>query len=197
MDAVFDHARAAGMVGDREEVSVDSTGLENGRRSAHYACRTGQAPYLLRRWPKLTLACHNATHLLVSALITEGPSHDYRLLLPTLHAAAGRVRLDRVIADAGYDSEANHALARRELGVRSTVIDLNRRGKRRWAKGRYRRQMQRRFPRRVYRRRVQAESTISRFKRRLSPVVRARSPAAQEREIRLRILTHNLLLLAK
>ena len=150
----------------------------------------------MRDWPKLTLACHNATHLIINDLISEGPGHDYRLLIPVLRGAVRRVRLDRVLADAGYDSEENHARARLELGVRSTVIDLNRRGGRRWSKTKYRRQMYRRFPRRVYRQRAQIESVFSRFKRRLSSSVRARAPATQAREIRLRVLTHNLLLLA-
>lgn len=196
MDAVFDVARGVGLVGAKEEVSVDSTGLERGRRSAHYAFRTGQKPYLMRNWPKLTLVCHNATHLLVNELISEGPGHDYRLMIPALKGAVRRVRLDRVLADAGYDSEENHRRARCELGVRSTVIDLNKRGGRRWAKSKYRRQMYRRFPRRKYRQRAQIESVISRFKRHLGDTVRARAPDTQAREIRLRILTHNLLLLA-
>jgi hypothetical protein len=150
----------------------------------------------MRHWPKLTLACHNATHLLIDSVVSEGPGHDYRLMPPVLRGAVRRVRLDRVLADAGYDSERNHRIAREELGIRSTVIDLNRRGGRRWSKTKYRRQMYRRFPHRKYRQRAQVESSISRFKRRLGDAVSARSRTSQARQLRLRVLTYDLLLLA-
>jgi hypothetical protein len=183
-------------VARREEASVDSTGLEAGHRSAHYARRLGQKRYFLRRWPKLTLACHNRTHLLIDTLVTDGPSHDAPLWTPILRRAMPRVHLDRVLADAGYDAESNHRVAREELGIRSTVINLNRRGGRRWAQAKYRRQMYRAFPKRKYRQRAQVESVISRFKRRLTSVLRGRSRTTQAQEVYLRVLTHNLLLLS-
>ena len=63
--------------------------------------------------------------------------------------AALAVTWDRVLADAAFDSEANHRLCREELGVRSTAIPINRRNQgRKWPKTRYRRQMKERFPRR-------------------------------------------------
>ena len=83
------------------------------------------------------------------------------------------VGYDRVLADAAFDSEASHRYCREELGVRSTVIPLNRRGQgRKWPRTRYRRQMVKRFRkrprgsryRRVYGQRWQAESTFSRHK---------------------------------
>jgi len=104
--------------------------------------------------------------------------------------------LDRVLADAGYDSESNHRYARQELGIRSTVIALNKRGHRKWTKSKYRRQLYRRFPKLKYRQRAQVESLISRFKRRLTATLRGRSPTTQQAEVQLRVLTHNLLILA-
>jgi hypothetical protein len=184
------------MVGSKEEASVDSTGLEAGGRSAHYAHRTGQKRYKLRRWPKLTLACHNATHLIIHTLLGDGPSQDAPLLAPALRGACGRVGIDRLLADGGYDSEPNHAYARETLGIRSTVIKPNKRGRRRWPRTKYRRQMYKRFPVRKYRQRVQAESAISRFKRNLTPILRGRSRGTQRIEVHLRVITHDLMLLA-
>jgi len=184
------------MVGRKEEASVDSTGLDAGHRSTHYAYRTGQKRYSLRNWPKLTLACHNATHLLIDVLISDGPTQDAPLLAPVLRGACRRLNIDRLLADAGYDAESNHVYARTQLGIRSTVICLNRRGGRRWAKTKYRRQMYRRFPKLKYRQRAQIESTIARFKRRLTSSLRGRSRPTQATEVHLRVLTHDLLLLA-
>ena len=158
----------------------------------------------MRTWPKLTLVAHTASHLIASSVLSTGPSQDAPLFEPVMLRASWHVDVDRLLADGGYDSEANHRLAREGLGVRSTVINLNRRGKgagrrpspRKWAKTRYRRQMYRRFHRRKYGQRWQAESVISRLKRRLGSALRARSDAARERESELRVFTHNLMILA-
>ena len=158
----------------------------------------------MKKWPKLTLVTHNATHLIASAVLSTGPSQDYLLFEPALLKATWQLDIDRLLADGGYDSEINHRIAREALGIRSTVINLNRRGKsigrrpspRKWARTRYRRQMYRCFHRRKYRQRWQAESVISRFKRRLGSALRARSDQSRERESDLRVFTHNLMILA-
>jgi hypothetical protein len=142
------------------------------------------------------LVCHNATHLLAGVFVSDGPSQDAPLMSRVLRGATQRVAIDRLLADAGYDAEHNHAFAREKLGIRSTVIHLNKRGGRRWAKTKYRRQMYRRFAKRKYRQRVQIESTISRLKRRLTSSLRGRSRATQEIDVHLRVVTHDLLLLA-
>src|SRR5262249_61597171 len=85
------------------------------------------------------------THLFLAAPAPRGPSQDAPHLAPAGRRAAGRVAIDTLLADAGYDSEANHATCREQLGVRSTVIALNWRGSRKWPGTRYRRQMVRRF----------------------------------------------------
>src|SRR5205823_10182715 len=109
------------------------------------------------------------------------------------------VTWDRVLADAAFDSEAHHRYCREELGVRATVIPLNRRNRgRKWPKTAYRRQMVRRFRkkpkgsryRRVYGQRWQAESAFSRHKRLLGAALRSRSDESRERECPLRVLTH-------
>ena len=115
------------------------------------------------------------------------------------------VTWDRVLADAAFDSEENHRFAREDLGARATVIPLNRRDRgRKRPKTRYRRQMAKRFRRkrrgarhrRVYGQRWQVESAFSRHKRLLGSALRGRSDASRERECYLRVLTHNLMLLA-
>jgi hypothetical protein len=150
----------------------------------------------MREWPKLTLVCHTASHLIAAANLSVGPSQDAPLLGPALAKAAWHLDLDRLLADGGYDSEPNHRLAREGLGIRSTVINLNRRGRRALPRGRYRRQMARRFHRRKYRQRWQVESVISRLKRRLGSSLRGRGHDARRRECQMRVLTHNLMLLA-
>ena len=154
---------------------------------------------------KLTAACDTASHCFTAATVTIGPSNDSPPFRPILQQASLIVSWDRVLGDAAFDSEANHRLAREELGVRSTVIPLNRRNRgRKWPKTRYRRQMVKRFrkkPRgsrykRVFGQRWQAESAFSRHKRLLGSALRGKSEVSRERECYLRVLTHNLMLLA-
>jgi Transposase DDE domain len=183
---------------------VDATGLESRHTSRYFFKRAGRK-HSSRLWTKLTAACDAGSHFLAGATVSIGPANDSPQFRPAMTQAALAVRFDRVLADAAFDSEANHRLCREGLGVRSTVIPLNRRaGGRKRPRTRYRRQMVRRFrkkPRgsrykRVYGQRWQAESAFSRHKRLLGSALRGRSDASREREGYLRVLTHNLMLLA-
>jgi hypothetical protein len=183
---------------------VDATGLESRHTSRYFFKRAHRKPSA-RLWTKLTVACDTASHFLTAATVSRGPANDAPQFRPAMAQAALGVRYDRVLGDAALDSEECHRSCREELGVRSTVIPLNRRGRgRKWPQTRYRRQRVRRFRkkprgsrhRRVYGQRWQAESAFSRHQRLLGPALRAKSDAARERECYLRVLTHNLMLLA-
>lgn len=144
------------------------------------------------------------THLFLAATVTRGPRQDAPQLVPAVRQAVRRTPIDTLLADAGYDSEDNHATCREKLGIRSTVIALNWRGSRKWPKAKYRRQMVRRFRtkprgsryRRVYGQRAHAEGAFSRNKRRLGAWVAALKWANQKTAVLLKVLTHNLMLLA-
>jgi len=103
--------------------------------------------------------------------------------------------------------EVSRTLAKGEpSGMNQAVCaTTNRRGRgRKWPQTKYRRQMVKRFRkkprgarhRRVYGQRWQVESAFSRHKRRLGSSLGGRSDASRERECHLRVLTHNLMLLA-
>ena len=183
--------------------AVDSTGYDARPVSGYFVRRCGRRG-TQRRWPKLTAVADTRTHLILAASVTRGPRQDAPQLLPAVRQAARRATVDTLLADAGYDSEDNHATCREALGIRSTVIALNWRGSRKWPKARYRRQMVRRFrrkprgsrSRRVYGRRAQAESVFSRNKRRLGATVAAVVWAYQKTEILLKVFAHNVMLLA-
>jgi hypothetical protein len=193
-----------GLIGDNPTAAVDGTGLESRHTSRYFFQRAGRG-HTARLWTKLTVTCHTASHFFAGATVTTGPSNDSPQFRPVMAQASLVVTWDRVPADAAFDAEEHHRYAREDLGVRATVIPLNRRGRgRKWPKTKYRRQMVKRFrkkPRgsrhkRVYGQRWQAESAFSRHKRRLGSALGARSEEARERECHLRVLTHNLMLLA-
>jgi transposase len=194
-------AQAAGLLPGAPLVTVDATGLEARRVSAYYRWRRGQTTRPGRRkraWPKLTAVLDVHSHLLLGAVTGLGPAQDSPAFIPVVRQAAGLLVVDTVLADAGYDGEHNHALCRDALGIRRCVINLNpRRYGRRWPATPYRRAMRRAFPRQLYRQRWHAESGFSRLKRRLGSALAGRSTAAHQRETILRVLTYNLMLLAR
>jgi hypothetical protein len=184
---------------------VDATGLDSRHASRHYARRNTSKRFAMRRFTLLAVACHTESHLIAAAEVAVGPTTESPFFADLVGEAGQHAPWDRLLADAAYDSEDNHAAARDCFEVRATVIPLNRRGHgRRWPRTKYRRQMVRRFRRRprgsrhrrVYGQRWQAESVFSRNKRLLGAALRARSDEARERECLLRVLTHNLMLLA-
>lgn len=196
LSSIFNDAQELGLIEPKAEASIDATGMEARHVSRHYVLRAGYKRFLRYRWPKLTLVCDNDTHLFAAAVVTDGPSQDSPQFPLAMIQACRHLTIDRLLGDAGYDGEHNHRLARDTLGIRSTVIALNKRNSRKWPRTKYRRQMKRRFHCRIFGNRWQVESAISRNKRRLGSALRARTPPSQEQECFLRVITHNLMILS-
>jgi len=184
------------LIESKPEAAIDATGLETRHVSSYYVKRCGYKRFRRHHFPKLTVVCHTASHLFVSAVASQGPSNDSPQFPEAVKQAAENIDFDRLLADAAYDGEHNHELCREVLGIRSTVIPLNkRRTGRKWPTSKYRRQMKHRFHNRIYGNRWQVESSISRNKRLLGSALRARSEESQYRECYVRVLTHNLMIL--
>jgi hypothetical protein len=177
--------------------AIDSTGLETRHVSRYFVHRRSRAPNLWQsttytRFPKLGLVCDCRTHLVLSALTVRGPCPDVHQFRATLAGSIGRIRILWLLGDAGYDSEANHRYAREVLGIRTLIPPGNGRPSATRPTTRYRRLMSRRFPHRRYGQRWQAETVMSMIKRNLGSDLSARSYHAQNREMRLFVLVHNL-----
>lgn len=159
----------------------------------------------MRHFTLLAVASHTQSHLIAAAEVAVGPTNESPFFRDLVGEAGQHAAWDRLLADAAYDSEANHASTRDVHAIRSTLIPLNPRTHgRKWPKTKYRRQMVKRFRKkpkgsrhqRVYGQRWQVESVFSRNKRLLGAALSARSDESRERECLLRVLTHNLMLLA-
>jgi hypothetical protein len=151
-----------------------------------------------RWWTKLTAVIDHRSHLILSAVVSRGPSNDAPGFLPAVEEARGRIPIRRLMADGAYDAEEHHRRCREDWRIGETIIPLNLRGRpNSTPSGPYRRQMQRDFPTEKYGRRWQAESVFSRTKRRLTPHMRARTDRTRAVECLFLVLTHNLMLLAQ
>lgn len=188
-------ARMMSLLQDGATISVDSTGLETHHASQHYRYRRARDPAVdvcMSDWPKMTWVVDNASHLIAGVWVGRGPSYDAPTFQPALRQAAEHLHAAILLADSGFDSEANHRLAHEELGIAQTLIALNRRGSQRVPTGTHRRRMHHRPARRLYGQRWHVESTVSQHKRRFDSALRARRPQAQQRECLLLVLVHDL-----
>ena len=147
------------------------------------------------RFPKLELVCDCAVHLIICAYATVGPMVDLTSFRKLLFGTLGRVSVGTVLADAGYDTESNHRFARDGCRVRSVIPPLHGRPTDKLPSGNHRRMMKKYFDFR-YGQRWQAETVISMIKRNLGSFVAARNDRSRRVEVMLKVLTHNLMLIA-
>ena len=149
-------------------------------------------------FPKLELVCDCATHFILCAFATLGPMVDLNSWRRLLFCTLRRVGVSTFLADAGFDTESNHRFARDGCGVRSVIPPLHGRPAKdphTLPAGRWRRLMKRYRDYR-YGQRWQIETVVSMIKRNLGVSVRARSDRARSAEAMLKVLTHNIMLLA-
>ena len=218
LDRMVAEANRRGLIRGRlQPVALDSTMFESHQVSRHFEKRQKQTARQNRqktaknranrrrravhkRLPKLSLAVASASHIIVAARATTGSGGDQPFFEPLLREAHQRAKFRVAVADAGFDSEANHRLARQDLGVRSIIPPDAGRPTAQPASTHYRRLMQQRFRRKAdqkcYGQRWQAETVNSMLKRNLGSALRARTARPRSKELFLRVVTHNLMILA-
>jgi hypothetical protein len=190
-------------MGRRQRVptaAIDSTGMECSSASGYFVNRRKKvgAPWkkiIFHRYPKLGVVCDVQSHFIFAYDARSGPRPDVDELKSLVDQALDRIRITTLLADAGYDSESNHSFARDDHGIRSVIPARQGRPTKKPASGRYRRLMQVRFNRKAYRQRSQVETVMSMIKRRQGNHVHGRSYHSQCRDLRLMVLTHNVMIL--
>jgi hypothetical protein len=199
LDGVLERCRQAKILGKRTPLAaIDSTGLETRHVSAYYTqrCQRHKGHYK-SRYPKLSLVGDTANHLILGWVVDRGPRLDITEARATLTQTICQQPLGTLLGDPGYEAEGFHQFCREQLGIRS-IIPTTDRGRPRAdgqphpVRGRYRRLMRQRFPKVLYGQRWQAETIISMLKRNLGSALRARNYHSQNRETRLRVLTHDV-----
>jgi transposase len=177
--------------------AVDSTGLDSSYTSRYFVRRRRSKRYNLwedtiyRRWPKLAVVCDCKNHLILSAIMTRGPSVDINQFCKTVKPAAERVTIKHLLADAGYDSESNHRYAREFHKIKTTIPPKHGRPTTKLPKTKYRRLMRTKFDKKTYGQRWQVETVFSMIKRNFGSALRAKRYWSQCREMMLLVLTHN------
>ena len=174
--------------------AIDSTGYESGHTSVYYSRRCGLKK---SHYPKLTVVCDTENYLYLSAVPDIGPLPDDIEFKEAVVQAFHSQPFDELLADAGYDSEANHAFIHGHLGAESVIPPKHGRRPGKLPLTPYRLRMALEFPSERYGQRWQLESCFSQDKRRFGSALRARSAKSQCRELYLRVLIHNLAIIRR
>lgn len=183
--------------------AIDGTGFETRHISSYFvkrrekACKTGYQTTQYTRYPYANIVCDCASHLILAVVTGRGPGPDDPYFRPALKQAKHRATVGTLLADAGYDSEAAHTFAREECKMRTLIPPIRGRPTKKRPRGRWRNAMARRFDKKKYGQRWQVETVNSMIKRMLDSALRARDYWYQHREILLRVLTHNIMILRR
>jgi hypothetical protein len=195
-------------------VALDSTSFESHHVSRHYErrChqtrqrmkqkqagkgRSGSRSQTVRRLPKLSIAVTSRTHWILALCCDTGAGGDQPYFGPLVERVRSRVphRHLTVAADAGYDSEPIHQRSRQQ-GIRTLIPATSGRPSTRW-----RRLMHRMLgtsegrKRSGYTQRYQVETVNSMIKRNLGSALRGTTAHSRKRDMALKVLTHNVMLL--
>ena len=209
--------RALGL--SRKPLAIDSTYCQSHHVSRHYERRCSKQRQLwrrgrrrrtgrrgtLRKLPKLAVAAAGASHVILAAWAGSGAGSDHRHFECLLFDAWRRVpnRRFKTTADAGFDSEANHRIARHDMEVTSIIPPRIGRPTQKLPAERWRRHMHRllatkRSRRRCgYTQRWQVETVMSMIKRNLGDELSGKNARSRSRDLMLKVLTHNIMIIRR
>lgn len=196
-------ATVAVVLQDRKKIelaAIDATGLECGHISPYFLerCHNGKIPHRntrLTKWPKLAIIADTKTHLILTALSTYGPCSDCKHFKDALQQLPRDWPIETLLADAGYDSEKNHILAREYYGIKTVIPPKVGCPRKTLPRKKYRREMAMDFDHDSYRQRQQVETVMSMIKRNLGDSLRNHSEKSRNQEMHLLAITHNLMVI--
>lgn len=181
--------------------AVDGTGMESRHVSRYYVKRrsktgTGTQETTYAKYPKVVLVTDCRSHMVLAGVPGRGPASDLVLFKAALKQATNRARIGTLLADADFDGEWVHEHVR-TYGIRTLIPPERGRPSDKPPVGKWRRRMKQRFNKKKYGQRWQTETVNSMIKRRLGSALRARSYWSQCREIILRVITHNVMIVTR
>ena len=185
--------------------AADSSGFDAHHASRYFVWRTSDEKgkkgpkkrISYKKFGKLMVVVNTVTHAILAAIPSVGPTPDIDQLDGVVAELPTSVSIRHMVLDAGFDSAHNHRLLREGMGIRSTIPPKGGRPPKdpsTLPTDRYRRPMKTRFNAKAYRRRGQVESVFSMMKRNLGSALLGRSHWSRFRDMYLRVLTHNIML---
>jgi hypothetical protein len=180
--------------------AVDATGLQSGHISPYFfsireKARNKGIWSRFTRYPKIGLLVEIKSHMILSFVTTRGPGTDSTHFKTILDALPQSITIEHLLADAGYDKEDNHIYAREVLGMKTSIPPTRGTPPKDLPRKYYRRLMATDFDHGAYKQRWQVETVISMIKRNIGYVIKSKTQPAQNAEMALMAITHNLMIL--
>ncbi|MBX7166756.1 MAG: transposase [Pirellulales bacterium] len=203
LEASLGQARQQRKLGKRSHLAaLDGTGWESHHASDYFVRRRAKGGKTwqnttYRRFPKAGLLCDCRSHLILALVPGRGPAPDVPHFHAALDDALSRIAITTLVADAGYDAEHVHEYAREECGVNTFIPAKIGRPTAKPPSGFWRRRMARWLYLTRYTQRWQVETVNSMLKRLLGSALRARRYHSQCRELCLRAITLNVMILRR
>jgi hypothetical protein len=183
--------------------AADSTGFDTHHASRYFIWRKDNQKdknrpakrVSYKKYGKLMVLICCATHLVLTAVASAGPTPDINQLEGLMDHLPRTVTIERLIADKGFDSAHNHALLREAHGIASVIPTGHGRPSKNpnaLPSDPYRRLMKTRFNEKAYRRRSQVETVMSMLKKNYGDRLRGRTYQSRRRDMLLMVLTHNI-----
>src|SRR6202035_2695844 len=103
------------------KAAINPSGFDAGHASRYYVRRRAKGQSKsekprqntrYQRYAKLGMVIDVASHMILAAEAGNGPRPDIDRFVPLVDRTLGRVRVRRMLGDAGYDSEPIHRHAR-------------------------------------------------------------------------------------
>jgi transposase len=180
------------------QFAVDSTGFGTQCFYRHFSAKYGH-DQMSRDYLKLHAMIGTNTNVITACVVTDRNTHDSPILPALVASTADNFTVEQVSADKGYSSVSNIATINGFGATPFVAFRTDARGTSGisplWNKAFHFFQMNRDEFLASYHRRSNAESTFSAMKRKFGEIIRSKTRIAQENELLLKVICHNVVCL--
>ncbi len=157
----------------RMDAAIDSTGYDERNASYHYLWRIGEERRI-SEFTKHSIVVDPKTKAIAASSSNRRYESDNKTFRPLMKKAAEIVKIDRILADKGYDPERNHQFSREKLHAGSIIPARNEDVPVWKTRGRWRKLMKTDFPLDEYHKRSLVETVNSVEKRKFGSTLGSR-----------------------
>lgn len=159
-------------------LAIDGTGYSTNCASLYYSMKI-ERKTSRKMFLQSIITVDTDILLIASQHSRKGPGNENSFFMPLVKRASRHLSITHVVADRGYDCEANHEFVNDKIGAKSIIPVKDYPGK---IHGYYRKKLKKRFNKKIYHKRSLAETVFSMIKRRFGSILQSRSLAQQNRE---------------